>query len=103
MVGSPTLIYRNPVGLSGVTGTLTVDFLNHNTTLVTSGPKMLEATDQDDPLDQKVLALDGMDHGELTVLDVRITLAYDGPFATALPPSIDAFMIPVTEKETQTQ
>jgi hypothetical protein len=103
MVGSPTLIYRNPVGLSGVTGTLTVDLLNQNTTLVTSGPKMLEATDQDDPLDQKVLALDGMDHGELTVLDVRITLAYDGPFATALPPSIDAFMIPVTEKETQTQ
>jgi hypothetical protein len=34
---------------------------------------------------------------------VRITLVYSGSFATSIPPSIDAFMIPVTEKETYAQ
>jgi hypothetical protein len=45
-----------------------------------------------------------MDAGDnLDVLDVRITLSYNGSFATALPPSIDAFLIPVTEKDPYAQ
>jgi hypothetical protein len=103
IVGAPTLIYRNPVGDSGVTGTLTVEYLNHRGTSAVSGPRLLKATTQDDPLDQEVVTLDGLDHGDLDVLDVRITLVYSGSFATSIPPSIDAFMIPVTEKETYAQ
>lgn len=101
-VGCPTLIYRNPVGSSGVTGTLTVSYLNQNQVINTK-TKRLEPTDQDDPLDQITLKLDGMQHADLAVLDVRVEVSHDGPFATSLPPSIDAFVIPVTEKETYAQ
>jgi hypothetical protein len=100
IVGAPTLVYRNPVGDSGVTGSLTVEYLNQKGTAAISGPRLLKATVQDDPLDQEVITLDGLDHGDkLAVLDVRITLIYSGSFATSIPPSIDAFMIPVTEKD----
>jgi hypothetical protein len=102
MVGAPTLIYRNPVGTSGAVGTLTVSYLNQNAALV-SDTVTLAATDQDNPTQVKVVTLDGLQYGDLDVLDVRATLSYDASFATSIPPSIDAFMIPVTEKETYAQ
>jgi hypothetical protein len=102
MVGAPTLIYRNPVGTSGAVGTLTVSYLNQNAALV-SDTVTLESTDQDNPTQVKVVTLDGLQYGDLDMLDVRATLSYDMSFATSIPPSIDAFMIPVTEKETYAQ
>lgn len=104
MVGCPTLVYRNPVGTSGITNTLTVTYVNHKgATVASSGNVTLTATDQDDPLDQVTLPLDGMDAADLDVLDVRVTLVASGGYATALPPAIDAFLIPVLEKETYAQ
>jgi hypothetical protein len=102
MVGAPTIIYRNPVGTSGVTGTLSVSYLNQNATIATS-TITLEATDQDNPTQVKVKTLDGLAFDALDLLDMRATLSYDGSFTTSMPPSIDAFMIPVTEKESYAQ
>lgn len=101
-VGCPTMIYRNPVGTSGAVGTVAVSYFNQRGTEVSS-TKLLEATDQDDPLDQKVHTFDGLQNENLAVLDVRVTLSYDASFASSVPPSIDAFMIPVTERETYAQ
>jgi hypothetical protein len=90
------------VGTSGAVGTLTVSYLNQNAALV-SDTVTLESTDQDNPTQVKVVTLDGLQYGDLDMLDVRATLSYDMSFATSIPPSIDAFMIPVTEKETYAQ
>lgn len=102
MVGAPTMIYRSPTGTSGVTGTAMISFLNQNGTAETR-TKTLTATDQDNPTQQRVTTFDSLQMGDLDVLDVRLTVSYNGAFATSIPPSIDAFMIPVTEKETITQ
>lgn len=101
-VGAPTFIYRSPTGTSGAVGTLSVEFLNQNAAGM-SDSETLTATDQDDPLDQVTLTLDKLQHGSLKVFDMRVSLSYDIAFATAIPPSIDAFMIPVTEEETYAQ
>lgn len=102
MVGNPTIIYRNPIGTSGVTSTLAVSYINQNAAVVTQSIT-LEATDQDNPTQVKVKTLDGLQYDGLDVLDVRATLSHSGSFATSIPPSIDAFMIPVTQKETLAQ
>lgn len=100
-VGAPTIVYRNPVGTSGAVGTFTLSYLNQNAATV-SQSIALTATDQDDPLDQVMVTLDGIDHN-VTVLDVRATLSHDISYATALPACIDAILIPITEKETYAQ
>lgn len=98
-VGSPTVIYRSPTGTTGVTGTLTASYLREDDEIVTKSYTML-ATDTDNPVQQKFATFDGMDQADIAVLDVRLTLSYDGPFTSSVPPSIDAFMIPVWEQET---
>ena len=98
MVGCPTLIYRNPVGSSGAVGTLMLSYINQAGSLTTF-TETLEATDADNGLQQKVLTLDGAQQADLAVLDVRVSLSYDTPFLSNVQPSIDAFLIPVTEKE----
>lgn len=101
-VGAPTVIYRNPVGTSGVRATLTVSLLDQHQNAV-SDDFALSPTDQDDPIDQQVLTCDGIQHGDLTVLDLRMTLTHSGPFETAIPPSLDAVMIAIAEKESYAQ
>ena len=98
-VGSPTVIYRSPVGSTGVTGTLMASYLRQDDEIVTKS-YTLEATDQDNPVQQVMLTMDGMDQADLGVLDVRFTLSYDGSFTSSVPPSIDAFSIPVWEQAT---
>lgn len=101
MVGCPTIIYRNPVGNSGAVGTFMVNYINQDGSFTTFSEE-LEATDADNGVQQKMLTFDGAQQ-YLKVLDVRATLSYDTPFVSNVQPSIDAFMIPVTEKETYAQ
>lgn len=96
MVGAPTVIYRSPTGASA-TGTLTLSYLNQDAEIATF-TKTLTATDPDNGLQQEVLTFDGAQFEDLSVLDVRFILSYDEPFTSNVQPSIDAFMIPVTEK-----
>lgn len=98
-VGCPTVIYRSPTGTTGVIGTLMVSYLRQDDEIVTKSYTM-EATDTDNPVQQHMVTFDGMDQADLGVLDVRFTLSYDGSFVSSVPPSIDAFMIPVWEQET---
>jgi hypothetical protein len=97
MVGCPTFIYRSPTG-DDATGTLTVSYLDQGNTIVTSSAT-LTATDADNPVQQRVLTLDGMARDNLDALDVRVVWSYDAGFESSIPPSIDAFMIPVSQKE----
>lgn len=97
-IGCPTVIYRNPVGTSGVTGTLMVSYLRQDDVIDTQ-TVTLEATDADNSVQQVMKSIDGMMQADLGVLDVRLTLSYDGDFLSSVPPSIDAFMIPMSEQE----
>lgn len=101
-VGAPTFIYRSPTGTSGATGTMTLSFIDEKGVPETK-VLTLEATAQDDPLDQKVLQCDGLQRDLLKVLDLQVSLSYDIAFATAIPPSIDAFLMPVTEEAAYVQ
>ena len=101
MVGAPTLIYRSPTGATS-DGTLMVSFVNQDGQIETF-TRTLTPTDPDNGLQQVVLNIDEAQFEDLTVLDVRVTLSYDTPFTSNVQPSIDAFMIPVTEKATYAQ
>jgi hypothetical protein len=101
-VGAPTIIYRNPVGDSGVAGQITITLIDQ-AGLATASTRTLLPTDQDDPLQQQVLTCDGLQHDDLTVLDLRVAMTHEDGFSSALPPSIDAFVLPVTERETLAQ
>lgn len=101
-VGAATIIYRSPTGTSGAVGTMTLSFINEKGVAETK-TKTLDATPQDDPLAQKVLEFDGLQKDLLKVFDLRVTLAYDISFATAIPPSIDAFFLPITEEAAYVQ
>jgi hypothetical protein len=101
MVGAPTIIYRSPTGITA-TGTLMLTFLDQNANLQTFS-KTLTATDADNGLQQVVGMFDGAQFENMSVLDVRLTLSYSAPFTSNVQPSIDAFLIPLTEKETYAQ
>ena len=102
MVGSPTIFYRSPTGTSSVTGTLAASYLREDNEIVTKS-YTLTATDADNPVQQHMLEMDGMQQADLGVLDVRFTLSYSGSFLSSIPPSIDAILIPISEKETYAQ
>lgn len=103
IVGAATMIYRSPTGtaVGAAVGTAMLSYLNQNGAISTFS-KTLEATDPDNGLQQRVMVFDGAQQ-DLSVLDVRMTISYDKPFLSNVQPSIDAFMIPVTEKETYAQ
>lgn len=101
MVGAATMIYRSPSG-SNATGTFMLSYVDQNGEIATFS-KELTPTDPDNGLQQRVLTFDGAQFENLDVLDVRGTLSYDVPFLSNVQPSIDAFMIPVTEKATYAQ
>ncbi len=101
MMGAPTLIYRSPTSDTAV-GTLMVSILDQNE-LTQTFTETLDNTDSDNGLQQKVLCIDGAQFEDLTVLDIRVSLSYDETFTSNVQPSIDAFMIPITEKATYAQ
>ena len=102
MIGAPTFIYRSPTGESAAVGTLMLSYIDQNAELQTFS-RTLEATDADNGVQQKVAVIDGAQFENMTALDVRVTLSYSEPFTSNVQPSIDAFLFPVTEKETYAQ
>lgn len=101
MVGAPTIIYRSPTGDAAV-GTLMLSYINEREEFATFSETLVSAP-ADDALHQEILCIDGAQFEDLTVLDVRITLSYDAMFTSNVQPSIDAVLIPLTEKATYAQ
>lgn len=97
-IGAPTIIYRSPSGSAVTTGTLMLSYIREDDSTVTQSIT-LTPTGQDDPLDVQQTTIDGMAFADLSILDVRAILSYTAGFASTVPPSIDAILIPVTQGE----
>jgi hypothetical protein len=97
-VGSPTLIYRNPIGDTRTVGTLTVEYIRDDG-VVMAESKTMEPTPQDDPTVQKRAVFSRLQMDNALVLDVRITLSYDVGFLSAITPSVDAVIVPQKQQE----
>lgn len=97
-VGSPTLVYRNPIGDTQSVGTLTVELIRDDGFVMAESITM-ETTPQDDPTIQKRHTFSRCQMDDALALDVRITMSYTVGFLSAIPPSIDAVIVPEKPSE----
>lgn len=97
-VGSPTLMYRFPVGDHEVLGTLTVSYIRQDGVTIRESQPM-EPTALDDPTALKEATFSKLQMDQATVLDVQIEMVCTAGWLSAITPSIDAVIVPQTKQE----
>jgi hypothetical protein len=91
---APTVVYTNPIGSADVNAMLTLSYTSDDGRTA-SQTKTLEATAVDDPLGQQRVTFEGLQLGDVFVLDVRAVLTYDGSVSnTTVPPSVNVILVP---------
>lgn len=96
--GNATILYRSPSGSTTTTGTLQLTYIRHDGEMQ-SQTITVDATPQDDPLEQKEAIFDALQMDNCTSIDVRSIWSYTAGFESTNPPSIDAIMIWLEESE----